>query len=381
MNNRIMIVDDDQELLRLIGLSLHRAGYEPVAAQNAEEALKKVRQQQPALIILDVMLPGASGLELCRQLRSQARTLPLPIIMLSARTQLEDKIEGLEAGADEYLTKPINPKEMVARVKALIARTEQLRGAGASGRGTVVGFLGAKGGVGTTTVALNVAIALAQQGQEVIAVELRPHFGSFSVQLGHTPQETLADLLANEAGRIDERILKTHLTPDASGIEVLYGPYEGKNWRAPEPEQAEAILDGLARLANVVVVDFANDFSSWTETALRLCDQVVLITRPENDSLSAGRKVLDLVKGWGVGRGIVDAVIVNHAPLAMGVNVPGAEEQLGCQVLGVVPPAADAAALVHTRGRPLLITQPNNVAVNKLTELAGKIMEQEVART
>lgn len=379
MNNKILIVDDDPELLRLIGLSLHRAGYEPVASQNAEDALKKVRSQQPVLVILDVMLPGASGIDLCRQLRSQARTLPLPIIMLSARSQVDDKIEGLEAGADEYLTKPVSPKEMVARVNSLLERTERLRDAGAPGRGTVLGFLGAKGGVGTTTIALNVAIALAQKDHEVIAVEFRPHFGTFAIQLGHTPQETLSDLLSVDVVRTDERTLRSHLVPDASGIEVLYGPNDGTAWTTIEPDHAQAIIDGLSRMASVVVIDFANDFSPATETALKLCDQVLLVTRPENDSLKAGRKVLDLVRGWGVGRGIVDAIIVNHAPLAIGVNVQSVEELLGCQVLSVVPPAPDAAALVHTRGRPLLITQPNNAAVNKITELATRVMEREIA--
>lgn len=379
MSNKILIVDDDPELLRLIGLALHRAGYEPVAAQNAEEALKKVRGEQPALVILDVMLPGASGIDLCRQLRSQARTLPLPIIILSARAQVDDKIEGLEAGADEYLTKPVSPKEMVARVKSLLARTERLRSAGMPGRGAVVGFLGAKGGVGTTTIALNVALALALQDHEVIAVELRPHFGSFAVQLGHIPQETLTDLLTNEADRIDERTLKTHLIPDASGIEVLYGPYGDLGAAEMSPEQAQAIIEGLSRLADIVVVDFAQVFTPTTQAALRLCDQVVLITRPENDSLTVGRQVLDLIKGWGVGRGVVDAVIVNHAPLAMGVNVPSAEEQLGCHILGIVPPAPDACALVQQRGRPLLITQPNNVAVSQIKQLAAQLSEQELA--
>lgn len=379
MSKKILIVDDDPELLRLIGLALHRAGYEPVAAQNAEDALRKLRGEQPALVILDVMLPGASGIDLCRQLRSQARTLPLPIIMLSARAQVDDKIEGLEAGADEYLTKPVSPKEMVARVNSLLERTERLRSVGATGRGTVIGFVGAKGGVGTTTMALNVALALAQQGHSVVAVEFRPHFGTFTVQLGQAPQETLADLLTNDASRINERILKTHLIPDAGGIEVLFGPYHDQGTAHIEPEQAEAMMEGLSRLAEIIVVDYAHDFAPATEAALRFCDQVVLVTRPENDSLSMGRKVLDLVKGWGVGRGVVDAVIVNHAPLAMGVNVPAAEEQLGCHIIAVVPPAPDACALVQQRGRPLLITQPNNAAVSKIKELASQLAEQETA--
>ena len=379
MTTKILIVDDDPELLRLIGFALHRAGYEPVAAQSAEEALTKVRQEQPALVILDVMLPGASGIELCRQLRSQAVTLPLPIIMLSARAQVDDKIEGLEAGADEYLTKPVSPKEMVVRVTGLLNRTARLREAGSRGRGIVIGFLGAKGGVGTTTMALNIAIATAQNDRSVIALEFRSHFGTFAVQLGHTPPETLQELIAMNPSRIDERMLRTHLISDPSGIEVMYGPDSSEASLAIDPEHAQAIIEGLTRMADVVIIDFANDLSPATEAALRLCDQVLLVTRPEDDSLIAGQKLLDVIKNWGVGRGVVDAVVVNQVPLAMGLNVPGAEELLGCRIIGIIPPAADACALVHKRGRPLYITQPNNAAVHKIVDVAKAILSEVAA--
>ena len=149
MSEKILIVDDDANLLRLIGQVLQRAGYQPIAATNGASALQKIRGEQPDLVILDVMLPGMSGIELCKQLRENEETAALPIIMLSALGQVDNTIEGLEAGADEYLSKPINPKELVARVRALLQRTARLRRAqsqdGAGGK--VWGFIGAKGGV------------------------------------------------------------------------------------------------------------------------------------------------------------------------------------------------------------------------------------------
>lgn len=377
MADKILIVDDDPELLRLIGISLQRAGYAPIAAQTAEEALKKVSSHEPALIILDVMLPGVSGIDLCRQLRSQIDTYPIPIIMLSARAQVDDKIEGLEAGADEYLTKPISPKEMVARVGSLLERTKRLRSSAAPSKGRVIGFLGAKGGVGTTTMALNVAFAMAQKGQDVIVAEFRLHFGTFAVQLGQKPTETLQGLLSEERQPIDERSVRAHLLTDAAGLRVLYGPNNGAALLPIEPDQAIAIVEGLAQLAGTVIIDFANVFSPATEAALRRCDQILLITRPEGDSLIAGRKTLDLMQKWGIRRGTVDAIVVNQAPLAMGVNLDVAKEELDCHILGVIPPAADACALVHNRGRPLLVTQPNIPAVERIMQLTERILQAE----
>ncbi len=378
MTPKILIVDDDPELIRLVGVTLQRAGYQPIAARNAEEALKKVRSEQPDLVILDVMIPGVSGIDICRRLRSQPQTLTLPIIMFSAHSQVDIKIESIEAGADDYLTKPINPKELVARVAGMLRRTQQLRGVGATTRGTIIGVFGAKGGVGCTTVALNLAIALAQIGQNVVAVELRSDFGTFSVQMGQEPATTIATLAAVPAARLDERTIRATLAPDASGIEALYGPLGDDRSIELAPETVETILETLARSGANVVVDLPNYFTAPVEAAIRLCDQKLIVTRPEADSLISGRRRLHLIKNWGVGRGAVDAIIVNHVALAMGINIEKAEEQLGCKIIGVIPPAPDACALVPQRGRPLLVSQPNNIASAKFHELAERLTAREL---
>ncbi len=126
MKSKNMIVDDEPNILRLIGYSLEAAGYEIVTAKTGAEALKVVALEQPDLIVLDVMLPDMSGMDVCQQLRKNPQTTDLPIIMLSARAQVADKVEGLKAGADEYATKPVDAEEMTARVAALLERREHL---------------------------------------------------------------------------------------------------------------------------------------------------------------------------------------------------------------------------------------------------------------
>src|SRR5690606_37875924 len=124
-------------------------------------------------------------------------------------TELNAKIQGLEAGADEYVTKPVDPKEMVVRVRSLLARTQRLRQihpSSARQQGKIISFIGAKGGVGTTTVTLNVAQALAMRGRKAIALELRPYYGSFSRHL-NLPSNTpnLSELLELTARHINEQ--------------------------------------------------------------------------------------------------------------------------------------------------------------------------------
>jgi two-component system phosphate regulon response regulator PhoB len=122
MPAHILVVEDEPAIQELIALNLEQAGQRAVMAGSAEQALERIREELPDLILLDWMLPGQSGIELARRLRSDARTKKLPIIMLTARAEEEDKLRGLETGADDYITKPFSVKELQARIKAVLRR-------------------------------------------------------------------------------------------------------------------------------------------------------------------------------------------------------------------------------------------------------------------
>ncbi len=116
----ILLVDDEPNIIELAQIYLEREGFQVISALNGEEALVAVEEQRPALMVLDLMLPVLDGLEVCRRLRGKKD--PISILMLTARDEDIDKILGLELGADDYLTKPFNPRELVARVKAVLRR-------------------------------------------------------------------------------------------------------------------------------------------------------------------------------------------------------------------------------------------------------------------
>src|SRR5258706_353925 len=122
MNRRILIVDDDRKTAELIRMYLERDGYQPLVAHDGRQALELARQRRPDLIVLDLMLPMVDGLDVCRLLRAESR---VPIIMLTARTTEDDKLLGLDLGADDYITKPFSPRELVARVRAVLRRAGQ----------------------------------------------------------------------------------------------------------------------------------------------------------------------------------------------------------------------------------------------------------------
>ncbi len=129
MASRVLIVEDEPDIRDLVLFHLRRDGYQASSAGSGEEALRQVRQAPPDLVLLDLMLPSMGGLEVCRRLRQDAATAALPIVMLTAKGDEVDRVLGLELGADDYVVKPFSPKELLARVRAVLRRAKPTPGA------------------------------------------------------------------------------------------------------------------------------------------------------------------------------------------------------------------------------------------------------------
>src|ERR1051326_8616542 len=124
MSNRILVVDDEPDITALVAYHLARGGYRVSTASNGADALTAVRAERPSLVVLDLMLPGLSGYEVIEQIRQDPATTDLPVLMLTARKEESDRVKGLTLGADDYLTKPFSPQEMVLRVGAILRRAK-----------------------------------------------------------------------------------------------------------------------------------------------------------------------------------------------------------------------------------------------------------------
>jgi DNA-binding response OmpR family regulator len=127
MADKILIIDDDVDTLKLVGLMLQKQGYRIAAANNGERGLTQAEVEKPDLILLDIMMPEMDGYEVAKRLRANPLTASIPILIFTAKTQLDDKVTGFEAGADDYLTKPTRPTELSAHVKALLTRSNKIK--------------------------------------------------------------------------------------------------------------------------------------------------------------------------------------------------------------------------------------------------------------
>lgn len=125
MKEKILIVEDEKDIIKMLEYNLKKEGYRVIDARDGEDALDLSARQHPDLILLDLMLPGMDGLEVCKALKKESKTNSIPIIMLTAKSQESDKVVGLELGADDYITKPFSPRELIARIKAVLRRVTE----------------------------------------------------------------------------------------------------------------------------------------------------------------------------------------------------------------------------------------------------------------
>lgn len=377
MPEKILIVDDDLDTLKLVGLILQRHGYDIVAANGGLPALQKAAAERPDIILLDLMMPDLDGYEVTRRLRADTSLAHIPIIMFTAKTMLDDKVAGFEAGADDYLTKPTHPSELIAHVKALLARSQGPRAAQAADRGRMVGFLSAKGGVGLTTIALNFAALATQSGQDVILADLHPGSGSLSLMLGLTQSQSLAALVTKPVGDINQRAVGAQLASHASGLRVLpCAVAPGEAGLMNNVTQVEAIVKTLNTMCKLLVLDLGTGIVEATRRIAPMCETVTVITDPTRPSVLQTKALLADLNTLGLTTGKIDVVIVNRAPSSIQMSWQQVEQLLGYKVALIITPAAELAQQAVEAGMPMVLVRPESFTAEQIKQLTTQVVQK-----
>jgi pilus assembly protein CpaE len=374
MAAKILVVDDDPNVQRLLSYTLKQEGYDVVVAADGAEGFKLWDQELPALILLDVMLPKLDGYQVAAKIRAEeGSSSHVPIIMLTAEAEVEQKIRGLRAGADDYLVKPFHPAELLARIKSLLARfapKDLLVGRPPLGR--VLAFYGSKGGVGTTTIAINVAIALQRElGRRVCLVDANLQFGDHRVfmDLG-LDRKSIADVVS--APSIDADLLRGILVEHESKIDLLLAP--------PSPEMADyvtkehmaQIIDALRGLYDYIVVDVDKRLDDLNLGVFDAAELLFVVMTADLSCLKNVRLVLETLGHIGYENDRVK-LILNRSNAFTGINAKTAEGALKRPIdLQVLNEYRGAISALNS-GAPVMMTKSDSPLGRSFHDVARAI--------
>lgn len=373
MPAKILLVDDDLQSLKLVGLMLQRRGYVIMAARGGVQGLAKAESDAPDLILLDVMMPDLDGLEVCRRLRSQPSTSQIPIIMFTAKSDVGNKVDGFQSGADDYLTKPIHPNDLATRVDAALQRSAQKRlSVQPTTTAHVIGLLGVRGGVGTTTLALNLAAAMANADGErrVILVDLQTSAANIAAQLGLGTADGLAALVDLEPGAITPAVLGPRLIHHASGMSLLVNADQPTPAALLTPAQVAALINSVSQLAHVVVLDLGSTLDDLTLTALGLCRRVVLALEPQRIAVAAAQNVSAQLERRGIPGARLSAALINRTAGTVMLDKQVVESQLKLPIEVLLPPVPEVAGQAADESNLIIHLQPGGLFAEQIRTLA-----------
>lgn len=381
---KILVVDDDLDTVKLVGTTLEKQGYVILAAQDGVEALQKVAQHHPDLILLDVMMPKMDGIEVMRRLRADPATSAIPVIMFTAKAQVDDKVAGLEAGADEYLTKPTHPAELVARVRSVLKRPTAMLPplpAVLAGSRSVIGVLSAKGGQGVSTLCINVAATLHDRFPEatVVLAELRPGRGDISVHMGYNNSQGLNELLKSAPAQINRAAIDKALVNHKSGIKLLLAsnkPTDASLLNAVD--QMTALVRQLSEMANYVVLDLGVALPQALQQVLATCDQVMLVAEPDPHTVVQTKAMLDELTSLGIKAKVVFAM-VSRVRTDQAMTAADVEKALGVELDVVFTPAPELAYQANRTKQSMVSVEPNSYTSQQTLKLVALLTEPKEA--
>lgn len=393
MPKKILVIDDHPETVRLIELTLSRHGYDVVGAQSGSEGIELALADLPDLILLDVMMPDMDGMAVCRSIREQKELQHLPIVMFTAKTQVQDKKAGFEAGADDYLTKPTRPAELISRVEAILARFEgreteysaettplpgEMEDEGSSGSEKIderclIAVLGARGGAGATTVAINLAASLADYGRDTTLIDLDTRQGHVAAYLGHEVEQDLRALLKQATGAISEE-LDHYLVRQGEHFQLLLTrPDLAQTEDDLSQSQVEALTGALIARGECIVVDLGRNNGPNIYPLLQETSHVLICLRPERAAITAARQLADHF-GQILSRPEKLQTLMLDFGLTDNLPRPSVENDLDSPLLDVLKVHPHYLADAVNHNTPLVHARPNSIQTQRFHKLARRFI-------
>lgn len=364
---KILVVDDDPAGQRLIKYMLTPEGYDVITASNGILGLQMATQQSPDLVLLDIMLPGIDGFEVCRRLREGSNTADISIVMLSGKAQETDRDTGLKMGADAYLIKPVDRQELIDTVSKLVNEKNQVA---KQRQGKIITLIGARGGVGTSTITTNVSVALAGKGYSTLLVDLSPSFSILADTLGLTVEQSAAGLFKGTGGVISSGTIKELIVDHPSGVKLLWADVFPEEYGSINRENIDTLLQETGNLSDFVIVDVPASPSDHAVAALTAADTVILVAGAARESLERIDTSVSRLSRFGINSEKIRLVLVDRSGNTNDRSISSAG---GLPVLGFIHYCDNECAEAEAKNTPVILNAPLSKIAEDIYKIAIKL--------
>jgi len=377
---RILIIDDEPLFHKMIEHALKPLGYELVSAMDGAQGLQAASAVSPDLIICDVMMPNMSGYEVTRQLRRNPRFAQTPIMILTAQSELTEKIEAFEAGADDHMTKPFAPPELVARVNNLLRRFEPVQGLKmlpSPTQARLIAVHSLRGGTGCSSLAINIGISLVNLWRlPTLLADQVLTAGQVALMLNASLKRTWSDLSNTTPDELDWDALGSIIGKHESGLNFIAAP--------TNPSEAELLTGDLFTRAytllrsqfEYLIVDLPHDFGGASIQLLDMADDIVVLLSPEMASVRAAAAAMDTYRKLAYKEEKIK-IVLNWTFERKGLLRKNIETALHHPIELVLPFAPDLFIEAINFGRPFMQSKPNDPMSDMIERFSLRLSKPE----
>jgi pilus assembly protein CpaE len=381
---RILVIDDEPLNHQLVAHALEPLEFAVHSANDGRSGISLAHSLKPDLIITDVMMPELNGYEVTRTLRRETEFANIPILVLTAQSGLQDKIQSFEAGADDHLTKPFEAAELAARVTSLLRRAESVKSTRVeapaakptSALAHMIAVHTLRGGTGCSSLAVNLAIGLSTLWREpTLLLDMTMTAGQVAMMLNMTLRRTWADIANIRPDEIDTDALSSITSGHDSGLHFIAAPTFPVEAEGLRSETLSAAFKQLKTQYEYVVADLPHDFSEPAVQALDAADMILLVATPDMASIRAVTAALDTYEKLGYSRERCKLILNATFPHSS-LTKEKIESALGMSAIAMIPYVQDVFVDAINLGQPPVFHRPEQAISALLEDFAFHISKE-----
>ena len=372
---RVLLIDDEPFYYKLLNRPMKDAGHEFDYSKTGKEGLAKISATKPEVIIVDLRLPDISGHDILERLRRDSEFSNIPVIVITAKNELGDKLKAFELGADDYLIKPFQPEELVARMRILARRGRAMKIVREMEKSdekltTIIAVHSLRGGLGTTSISVNLALALNKVwAKETLLVDAVFSAGQVAMMLNTKPKFSWEDFSEIELKNIDEELIGNVVSKNPTGLSFIAAPTSPIAVDTFSDDFWKIVLSKLAKLYEFIVIDTAHDFTDITIQMLNFANNLVLVVAPEMSSLRAAMSALDIYDKLGFPPEKIKLLLNSNSSI-VGIRQAQIEKVLGRPVDFVIPYEPEEVIRAVNFGEPFYLKNSSLPISMKLEDMA-----------